>query len=123
MSQAQPKKRVAIDIAKKAEIIRKIESGTSQRQIAKTYDMAQSTVQKIYKNRDKILEEYEKNVDASSKRLRMGKFPEVEINEKVFAWFQELRGRNMPFTGDMIKAKALEIAQAHGLSPTDFKVS
>ncbi len=65
-------------------------------------------------NRDKIKEFKEKgNLDF--KKMTMGEFPQ-ELDRRVFSWFVAARARNFCVSGEDLRAKALEAANA--IDPT-----
>ena len=45
----------------------------------------------------------------SRKRMRKAKFEDVDA--AVFKWFQDVRGKNVPLTGPLIREKALKFAE------------
>uniref|UniRef100_T1JMU9 HTH CENPB-type domain-containing protein n=1 Tax=Strigamia maritima TaxID=126957 RepID=T1JMU9_STRMM len=112
-------RRRALSLETKAEIIREVESTKRQKnEIAKEYGISQSTLSTIYKNKDKIMNQY-KCHNISLKRVRTSSIGEVE--DSVLRWYRDACSKNASVSGPMVKTKAKELAQVLGRN--EFKAS
>ena len=67
-----PKKiRKSIDLSIKIEIIRLAESGTKQSEIKILYNLSESTVRTILKNKNEIIEVFKNSTEVSQKELNI----------------------------------------------------
>lgn len=114
----QKKGRNQLDYSTKVEIIRELEQGKRQVDIAKQRNLPTSTVQDISKNREKILETFTK-VAPVMQKVRLASFPKTE--EALSIWFDDKRARNVPISGPVLIEKAKEFAQR--FQEVDFKGS
>ena len=76
MSETLKRKRVALDMKQKQEIIEKYNGGTKPKELAILFNVSPSTISTIVasKNQEKILQQEE----SKSKRVRASNFTEVE---------------------------------------------
>lgn len=112
------RKQSAIDLQTKIEIIEKINSGVKQCKIVEEYKISKGTVSGIWKNREKTYESVASGcVTPKSKRLRTAKHEDLE--SELICWFKNIRDKNIPLTGPIVKVKAEEIADSLGI--TNFK--
>ncbi|XP_025065830.1 LOW QUALITY PROTEIN: tigger transposable element-derived protein 4-like [Alligator sinensis] len=111
----------SLSLKEKVEIIQACQvPGASQNQVAVKWDLHRSVVCRIWKQKDKLLSDYEDGQAKSSrKRKREGKAPDVD--RALFHWLKAKRAEGALLTGPIIKDKALQLAAAAGLS--DFKAS
>ena len=75
------KKRKAIDLATKIEIIEKVEAGKKQVKIAEDYGLKKQTVSSIIAAKEKVREAYQKNA-VTNKRKKI-RHPPVDSLEKA----------------------------------------
>ncbi|XP_066139197.1 tigger transposable element-derived protein 4-like isoform X2 [Euwallacea fornicatus] len=86
--------------------------------IAKEYEIPQSTLSTIIKNKSSILQfGAEINDQASFKRNR----PRKTVNTALVKWFEAGRKQNLPISGPVLQQKALNFAQQ--LGDKSFKAS
>lgn len=113
-----PRKLKSLTIEKKIEILKKVESGIKKKVIAQEYDIPQSTLSTIIKNKATILQfGAEIKGKASFKRNR----PSKTVNTALVKWFGSAREKNLPVSGPVLKQKALDLAQKMG--DNEFKAS
>ena len=94
-------------------LVQDSDSGKSQRKLAEKYEISVGAVNKNLKRKRDITDAHDLNLNPKTKQMRPNcKFE--DINEKIFAWFQGARARNIPISGPVIQAKALEIAKSFG---------
>ena len=101
-------------------LIKDSDHGLSQRKLAEKYKISVGAVNKNLKRKRDITDAHDLNLNPKTKQIRSNcKFE--DINEKIFAWFQGTRARNIPISGPVILAMALEIAKS--LGNAEFKGS
>ena len=64
---------------------------------------------------------FEANVSSDTKRSRGGK--NAEIDSALLEWFRKARSKNIPISGPILQEKALQIAKALDVAPSEFKAS
>nr|XP_054767802.1 uncharacterized protein LOC129275054 [Lytechinus pictus] len=101
------------------------EEGLSARSIMEIMNMhgfkcGKTQVQNILKRKDEWIEQYAQNVPLSRKR-KLRKTGNEEINHKVYEWFEGAIDRMIPVNGPMLQQKAVEIARELGIA--EFKGS
>lgn len=112
------KKRVALSIADKFNIIRLSRCDVPVRKIMTKYNVAESTIQKIIRSQDDIISSCESarlsgRIEATTRKHRKNG-PYVQLNDLCFKWFSQKQLHNPPgvlIPRKVVKAKALEIAQ------------
>ncbi|GBM89430.1 Tigger transposable element-derived protein 4 [Araneus ventricosus] len=70
-------------------------------------------INKVIKEKDLILKEYENFKFCGVKRMRHEKY--VDINEAVLEWFKTVQTKKIPASGPMIQHKAKELADPLGI--------
>lgn len=100
------KKRKAITLKEKYDIIQKLENGCKQSDICREMSLPKSTVCIIWKNKDNILSSYGK-VNSKCKRLR--KSDHVDVDKGLLQWFTQKRQENVPLSGPILQEKASEM--------------
>ncbi|XP_047502898.1 uncharacterized protein LOC125048295 [Penaeus chinensis] len=110
---AQPavpkRRRTVLSIAEKADLIRRLHSGESQRQLALEYGIGTSTVSDVKKHEVEILKYVETNGDfVAMTRRKLESGAKADVEEAVFEWLlQEVRcGRELAGTEVMARARA-----------------
>lgn len=102
-----------LTIDKKREILIKLKKGTKGVNLAKEYCVSNATITRIRKEEPAIL----KATTPGQKKLnRLSKFDDFLV-----AWIKLYRAKNIPVSGPLICAKALEINAKYKLKE-DFKV-
>ncbi|XP_041477908.1 uncharacterized protein LOC121425884 [Lytechinus variegatus] len=101
------------------------EEGLSARSIMEIMNMhgfkcGKTQVQNILKRKDEWIDQYAQNVPLSRKR-KLRKTGNEEINHKVYEWFEGAIDRMIPVNGPMLQQKAVEIARELGIA--EFKGS
>ncbi|KAK8724192.1 hypothetical protein OTU49_011261 [Cherax quadricarinatus] len=101
------RRRTVLSIAEKAELIRRLHNGDSQRQLALEYGIGTSTVSDVKKHEAEILKYVETNGDfVAMTRRKLESGAKADVEEAVFDWLvQEMRGGKM-MTGTAVMAKA-----------------
>ena len=102
------RKRVVLTISQKLEICDLLASGGhSYGAIAERYGIGRQTVADI-KNKEKELREFQrKSVEmnmSGSKSMKTGQFD--KLDEALYVWFKQKRGKNMDISGDLLMEQA-----------------
>ncbi|KAH8023567.1 hypothetical protein HPB51_014816 [Rhipicephalus microplus] len=97
-------KYTTLTMEKKAAIIKLIESGRSQLDVAKEYHLSKQTVSDYVKNCIKILTAFENSHNKSQKNDSKGVHPALE--EALQLWLKGVLAKNLPVLGDLLKEKA-----------------
>lgn len=118
MASGGGKKRKALNIEEKVDIIERLKNNESNADICKSTGLVTSTVSTIWKNRDKILEAFEKN-KGTSKRLKVAE--KSDLDKAALIWFTQQRNENKIVTGPVFKLKIEGFARQLGYQ--DFKCS
>lgn len=106
MSHLIKRKHKTLTLNQKFEILKKLDKGATQTDLAKEYQVGRATIYDVLKNRMKI-ENYVKTISSGpGKRqtLRTGDYPQME--EALYAWFLQERRRHVPISGDILREKA-----------------
>ena len=98
-----------LTISKKFELVNDAEN-KSVRQLSKEYGVAVGTVSNILKRKREIEDLYEDNVGEERYR-KLRKTEHEQINELMWQFFQECRRKNVPLSGPILQAQALEYAK------------
>ncbi|GBM43299.1 Tigger transposable element-derived protein 4 [Araneus ventricosus] len=101
---------VFLNLEQRIEILRQYENGKSARKLAELFYCRRTQINKIIKEKDLILKEYEDFKFRGVKRMRHEKY--VDINETLLEWFKTVRAKKIPVSGPMIQHKAKELADA-----------
>ncbi|KAG7477494.1 hypothetical protein MATL_G00070200 [Megalops atlanticus] len=111
------RKRTDLTNKQKVEIIRicEVKPKLSFAVIAKQFNISQSTVRKLYKNRNVILQQSPSN----RKRHRVSNA--VDVDKALLKWFHFAVSSNQRVSGDILKAKAVKFAA--DLNVTGFNAS
>jgi hypothetical protein len=103
-------KRKQFSLEEKKIIISEVDKGLKKGEVAKKYGISPSTLSTILKDRESILKQLQTSVFVPSrKRMRMAQYEDVDT--AVYKWFQDVRSRNVPLSGPLIRGKALEFAK------------
>ncbi|XP_065837915.1 tigger transposable element-derived protein 4-like [Oscarella lobularis] len=105
---ASGKQRKSLSIEDKLKIIKESASN-SQRQLAISFGVGKSQVQRVLKRKAEIIEEFERNGNLKRKRLCVtGEFDDVD--QLTWTWFELARSKNTPVSGPMIQEQARKFA-------------
>ena len=85
-----------------------LEKGKSNKEVGKPFGVPANTLSTWKKSKDKVFEAFQKG-SATTKRLKVYTYDQV--NKAVLKWFTRLRSENVPFSGVLIKEKALYFAK------------
>ncbi|GBN24704.1 Tigger transposable element-derived protein 4 [Araneus ventricosus] len=104
---------VFLNLEQRIEILRQYEKGKSARKLAELFYCGRTQINKIIKEEDLILKEYEDFKFRGVKRMRHEKY--VDINEAALEWFKTVRAKKIPVSGPMIQHKVKELTDALGI--------
>jgi transcriptional regulator with XRE-family HTH domain len=100
--------RRTIKLSDKVEIIRLIEHGQTQSDVARSLGISQSTVQTIWSNKSDILE---RNQSPKKKRKNLHWKKYSTIDQALFNWYRQCRDTGVVVDGKMILDKSIEFAE------------
>ncbi|GBM07903.1 hypothetical protein AVEN_154675-1, partial [Araneus ventricosus] len=96
-------KRVFLNLEQRIEVLRQYENGKSVRKLSELFNCERTRINKVTKEKDLILKEYEDFKFRGVKRMKYEKY--VDINEAVLEWFKTIWAKKIPFSGPMIQHK------------------
>ena len=117
MAAPKPKQK-SLSIKKRVDILKAVDGRAGQHgsksQIAKEFEITNSTLLTIIKDRQKILTAFEESSfePGNDCVLRPATFEDVE--EGLLIWFKGVRERNAPISGPILQAKVDKIAKELG---------
>jgi transposase-like protein len=82
------KKRKVLSVEDKGNVIKQIESGKKKADVCQEFGLVNSTIETIWKNKDKIMSAFEKN-GSQIKRLRKPEWSDVD--EVLLKWLKQKR--------------------------------
>ena len=103
-----------LTLQEKYEIVAMHKSGkiTNKAQFAMEHNIPRSTLSSIIKVSEKIISDYEDGKNSKSKRKRKHNFEDVD--EPLLKWFRAARDKKLPISGDNLRLKAQQFAEACG---------
>ncbi|KAH8040727.1 hypothetical protein HPB51_012042 [Rhipicephalus microplus] len=107
-----------LTMAKKAEIIRQVEGGRPQSEVAREFSISKQTLSDYLKQKAKILEAVEKASAGTQKNFRNGSHPQLE--EALNMWLSATVARKIPVSGDLLRQKAETLALRMGITGCKF---
>lgn len=107
-----------LTMAKKAEIIRQVEGGRPQSEVAREFSISKQTVSDYLKQKAKILQAAEKASAGTQKNFRDGSHPQLE--EALNMWLSATVARKIPVSGDLLRQKAETLALRMGITGCKF---
>ena len=105
------RKRRVITLDQKLKIIDDLRKGRSQQLVSDTYGVPKSTIDDIWKERDKV-ENYVSTSDCPSvakKKCIIRKAKFEELKKACFMWFMQQRSKGAPVSGPLLREKALQL--------------
>ena len=123
MSSKGKRKRQELDLKTRYEVIKFSDANPqeSTRKLAEKFSCGRTQIQRILLKRVEIVAAFEANASSDTKRSRQGK--NVEIDSALLEWFRKARSKNIPISGPILQEKALQIAKALDVAPSEFKAS
>lgn len=121
---AEKRKKVVLTITQKLQMISKIENGASRKQMCLEYDIGETTVRDILKQKDKLLTfaSMSNNASGMKKRKTMKNSTYVELDMALTEWLAQVRSEGTPVSGPIIATKAKRFFDLLGLQG-DFDAS
>jgi hypothetical protein len=99
-------KQVELTLKQKKEVLEKVEKGVPYRQIQQEFKCSLGSITKIKNNKRVIEEAIEENQPSCKRRLYLRRTANYDINVLMWKWFNEVRSRNIPVSGVIIRQKA-----------------
>ena len=119
------KKRKRISMQQKGDIITEVEKGETHKNVARKYGVDRTTISKLMKQREQILEELKelkiRCVKGTRKRIVVtSTYPFKDVDRATFRWITQVKANatQLNITGDMIIQKAAKFAQMLEVSET-----
>lgn len=103
-------------LKEKYEVIKKLESGCANKNIAADYDVYPSTLSTWLKSKDKIVKAFKGGT--SSKTQKLKPCGNENLERALYTWFVQMRGQGVPISGPVLREKALSYAKEISLLPT-----
>ncbi|XP_066978569.1 tigger transposable element-derived protein 4-like [Macrobrachium rosenbergii] len=114
------KRRNGLSLEVKIEIIKRINSGEKQSDMAEEYMVNRSTIKSIMKKANSYLQCWKKGMfHPDSKRLKGPKREDIEA--ALYSWYRQAVASGVPVSGSVLCSKALAFASK--LGHTDFKAT
>lgn len=114
------RRRNGLSLEVKIEIIKRINSGEKQSDMAEEYMVNRSTIKSIMKKSNSYLQCWKKGMfHPDSKRLKGPKREDIEA--ALYSWYKQAISTGTPVSGPILCAKALAFASK--LGHTDFKAT
>lgn len=106
-------KRKTILLEEKVEVVKFLSAGNKQSEACKRFHLASSTVNRIWKEKNAITEQYKESPNKKIKRRK--KTQHEDLDEAVLCWFKQQRSSCKPISGPILKEKALQLASKLGI--------
>ena len=108
------RKRKAISLEAKYEIIQCVEMGNEpKKDVAARFDILSNTLSTILKNKEKIVESYEKSTNSQARKRHWSSAHE-NVDVALYEWSKKKRNQNIPISGPILMAKSKEFATRFG---------
>ena len=109
--QTLKRKQFSIDVKYKA--LKDVENGEKKSKIAARLGIVHNTLSTWIKDKDKIIIAYE-SCETGPKRKKLRAPDYDDVDGALLSWFMDAKKRNLPISGPILSAKALEIAAELG---------
>lgn len=114
------KRRKQFSLEEKLSILEDVNSGRKKVEVAKKFGISKSTLSGILKD-SKKLEQQAKTAGFDPKRRRMRTAQYDDIDKATLSWLEDVRSKNIPVTGPLLRERALHYAGE--LGHEDFRAS
>ena len=108
-------KKTFLTLAEKMKVIELHNRGQSLAVIAEKLHVGKTQIHSAIQSKQLLLQQWQQGAAAGSKVMKTRISAYQSINEATYSWFLTARQRNLPITGALLKQKAKEIAQSHGM--------
>jgi transposase-like protein len=103
-----------LSLEQKLDVIKHAENkDTTQAALAQKFDVGTATISRIIKNKDKLVKEHAELLEAKredpSKTFRFRQSSLEPLEKVLLEWFNALRARARPISGELLKVQALLI--------------
>ena len=106
-------KKNSLSLKQRIDILKAVDKAPghgSKSRIAKEFDIPNSTLSTIIKERKRIEAAFEESkFQPQRKRIQLAKYEDIESG--LLLWFKGIREKNLPISGPILQAKAEEIAK------------
>ena len=93
--------KISHSLKEQRDIVHANESGESRHVLANRFNCDRSTISRLIKRKDKILEALASGKSENLKRIKKVKYLDVEVS--LIPWIKEARSQNIPITGDLMR--------------------
>lgn len=93
----------------KYKALKEIQNGLSKKEAASRYNVALNTISTQLNNKEKIINAVTKGKKPKTKNLKGGSYD--RLDQVVYKYFLNVRSRNIPVNGPMLKEKAMSYAR------------
>ncbi|XP_072426251.1 transcription termination factor 3, mitochondrial isoform X1 [Chiloscyllium punctatum] len=102
------RKRVALTILEKVEIINKLDQGSSVKTLCEAYGVGITTIYDIKKQREKLFKFCAESdtVQGISERKMLRRAKSADHDDALYKWFRHRRSEGLPISGTMLMEKA-----------------
>lgn len=101
------KKRKQFTLKEKMDILKEVDKGRKNADVARSFGLVPTTLSTIIKDREKIIKLYEQSsLSAGRKRLRLGDNQDLEV--ALNNWLKDMRAQNVPKLEKKIWFAAIE---------------
>ena len=104
-----------LTISQRIKLIDSVRKGARIPRASKLFDVSVTQVRNVMKNEKTIREQWHRGISSQRKTLTGRKCTFYDINENVYAWFLDMREKNIPITGPLLQQKAVKIGFESGL--------
>lgn len=106
-------KRKDLSLREQVDAIREVEAGSSLRKVAVKFGVSHQQISRALKRKEEVLDSYHLNSNPDRKRARQGHAPLLE--ERLMAWFREMRAKKAEISGPLLLEKARALSDEIGV--------
>lgn len=100
-----------LTLTEKSKILNRLDEGVCPKRLALDYKVNKSTISRILKNKNRILEDFAKTFRGPGNRKYLKQSGNPAMEEKLQHWFLKQRERNVPINGKILQEKAKTLHQ------------
>ena len=116
------RKHVVLSIEEKKTIIERLNKGETASMLAREYNLGRSTITDIKKKAPQIITFMNDLLASDNHRKSMKPPKSTQLEDAVYLWFMQRRGKGAPVSGPLVCEKALILNGMLGGTP-DFKAT
>lgn len=118
------KRQVNLNLATQETIVRKLDEGSTFKQLAEEYQVSEMTVRRIKNKKERISRRIDslKECDGDLNKTRLSGIEDSLLEKSLYAWICQQRLSNQPLTDDIIAEMASRINNESN-GPANFKAN